>query len=320
MMNDKKDYNVMKFYFYFFKKNYKIISLNILFETVLPIVEINLYRILTEEVLEDIQNDKVVDMQKIQLIMQDVLQFFKYFILIIISKFINKLVVNLIIPQFRILSRRLIFENYLSDSENTKKNTSLIITLGAMPMALYNVYKSILKFVLPLIALHIYISYSIYALDKGKIFVITILYCMMNLFSLALMIIYQSKLSSKVWSQHGKLVEKYNQFYELQDTLSIESLNEKILKEEQMFEQKRFIFYKRLNFLVYWHMVMFLFFSFYISFLFYKTDNPFHTKKVITLFLFCGKYFSTLIRLSKLTIESFGRIRILNDSLSKAKQ
>ena len=83
MMNDKKNYNVMKFYFYFLKKNYKIISLNILFETVLPIIEINLYRILTEEVLEDIQNDKVVDMQKIQLIMQDVLQFFKYFILII---------------------------------------------------------------------------------------------------------------------------------------------------------------------------------------------------------------------------------------------
>lgn len=319
-MKDEKYYNVIQFYYNFFQQNYKIISLNILFETLLPIIEINLYRILTEEVLEDIQNDKVVDMQKIQLIMQDVLQFFKYFIFIIVSKFINKLLVNLIIPQFRIDSRRMIFKNYMMDSENTKKNTSLIITLGAMPMALYNVYKSILKFVLPLIALHIYISYSIYSLNKGKIFGIVSMYCIMNLFSIALMIIYQSKLSSKVWSMHGKLVEKYNQFYELQDTLSIESLNEKILKEEEVFEEKRFKFYKRLNLLVYWHMVTFLFFSFYISYLFYKTDNPFHTKKVITLFLFCGKYFSTLIRLSKLTIESFGRIRILNDSLSKAKQ
>ena len=318
-MKEDFNYNVIQFYLYFFRTNPIIITLNTFLETLLPIIEINLYRILTEEILEDIEKN-IENTAKLANIMKDLFNFFGYFLLIVFLKFANKIIVNLIIPQFRISSRKMILENYLKDTSNENQNTSLIITLNAMPMALYNVYKSMLKFILPLIALHFYVCYSIYNLNQPNIFKIVFIFCILNLVSIGTMVFFQSKLSSEIWSLHGTLVEHYNQFYAktMNDESDTYDMNhDDIYTEEKTFEEKRFDFYKKLNFIIYLHMFVFLIFSFYITSLFYKTNQLIETKKVITLFLFCGKYFSSLLSLSVLTIDSFGRIRILNKALEK---
>ena len=320
-MKDNISYSVIQFYTYFFKKNKLLIVINALMETIVPITEINLYRILTEEILDelDIGEDSITislnKNNKFQRIMNDLLHFFYYFLIIIVLKFINKIIVNLILPEFRITSRKMILENFIRHESGKAQNTSLVITLNAMPMALYNVYKSVLKFILPLVVLHLYICYSIYILGEQKIFLLVFLFCILNIASIANMIFYQSKLSSEVWSSHGYLVEEYNLFYanSSQDKQNLD----KIEKHEKEFEEKRFRFYKNLNFIIYTHMFVFMFFSFSIIYMFYHQSNISKTKKVITLFLFSGKYFATVLHLCRLTIDSFGRIRILNESLEK---
>jgi len=314
--------NLFSLYKLFFQQNKILVFFNVMLEMILPPIEITVFRWLAENFIENI------DKWKEKTLVSNIYRFKKYVVYLILIQcayFVNKLILNKLIPEFRILVREKILSNFVQEIEQQpgsteQSNIDLTITLNAMPKALYNFYNSILKFVLPLFVLFSYVSYSLYLYDR-EIAYFFMFYSILNISMSMSMVNFFSMDAAKNWEMQGDLVKEYDEVYSAKkiDRMQMNTITEEekatIVEEERTYEKKRFHYYRNLNFFIFYSISYFFCVISIVIYLFTK-KNPSKLQKVLTLLVFSARFFNTLLTRLTITVDAFGRLRKLNETLT----
>lgn len=313
--------DISRFFFRILSENKKLVLINVCLEIALPILEIILYRKIADDIIENLSSQK-----KYSILMSILLSFRGYiyfFFLLQFGYLYNKYIINLLIPRFRITVREKIMKEFVEkvkDDENNYKNIDLTIVLNAMPTALFQGYHSILKYIIPLICLLMFITIVIFRLDT-YIALISLTYSIVMITITYLMIKYLMNKAAFVWNMHGVLVKQYDTIYsEKLASFTIDELNslelDKIRKEEETFESERLKLFSMIHFFVFFYICSFFSFSIYIIYLFSKYQKKKDSlQKVCTLLFFSLKLLNTILLKTKMLVNSFGRLKVLNDKL-----
>ena len=128
--------------------------------------------------------------------------------------------------------------------------------------------------------------------------------------------------AAKNWEMQGDLVKKYVEVYsakkisrmQVNNTVTEED-KETIVEEERTYENKRFHYYRNLNFFIFYSISYFFCVISIVIYLFTK-KNPSKLQKVLTLLVFSARFFNTLLTRLTITVDAFGRLRKLNETLT----
>lgn len=302
---------IQNIYLQFFKKYPITVLLNVILELMLPLLEISLYRNIAVKIIDNLSTLKG---EKVVSTVFKFRKFVIYLILLQFGHFVNQYLVNVLIPKYQEFVRGKIISN--SIKTQNLDNIELTIKLNAMPLAFYQFYSSILKYILPLVVLFTYIFLSVFVIDK-TISLITFLYCFSNIVSIFIMIYIFSKKASNLWNHHGQLVQKYNEIYSEKTERDIQNLQkeetEELKEKELLFEKKRQKLYAIMNFFIFYFMTLFFIFTAIIIYLL-SIKKPSKLKTIIPLLFFSARFFNVILTRTTVTTNSFGKISILNEN------
>lgn len=311
--------NIQSIFKEFVLENKLLVFSNCFLEIVLPPLEISIFRNIAEKFIENIDKWKKQNFMK-NIIRFKIYLYLLFLILIQAAYFVNKFILNKLIPKFRILVRNKIMKDFVANAEQNE-NIDLTISLNAMPKALYNFYISIFKFIIPLFVLFGYICFSIFKIDR-KISSLMFFYSFFNILFTIYMTIQFSKESSTIWNKHGDLVKEYDNLYSEKkivrgqvNTMS-EKEKEQLVDAEQNFEKERFCFYRNINFFIFYSMMMFFITGCMIIFL-CRNKHGSTLQKLLTLFVFSARFYNTLLSRITIAVDAFGRLRILNQQITQ---
>ena len=118
--------NLFSLYKLFFQQNKILVFFNVMLEMILPPIEITVFRWLAENFIENI------DKWKEKTLVSNIYRFKKYVVYLILIQcayFVNKLILNKLIPEFRILVRKkfypILFKK-LNNNPHPRNNPILI--------------------------------------------------------------------------------------------------------------------------------------------------------------------------------------------------
>lgn len=312
--------NLQSLFLQFFQENKLLVLSNCVLEILLPPLEITIFRNIAENFIDNIEKWKKKSFAK-NIIKSNIYMYVMLLIMIQGAHFLNQYILNKMVPKFRILVRNKIMNNFV-ESVDEEENIDLTISLNAMPLALYNFYTSIFKFIIPLIVLFSYISFSIYKIDCQVSFFL-IMYSIINVLSTLIMTYNFSMESAKVWAKHGQLVKEYDKLYsekkivrgQVETTNSISEEEKKTLVDlETKFEKHRFKFYRNINFFIFYCMLIFFVTGSMTVFL-CRNKGTKHLQSLITLFVFSARFYTTLLSRMIMAVNAFGKLTILNQKM-----
>lgn len=314
-------------YFNFIYEHSGLIIQNLILEISLPILEISFYRILTKEIISKLKISTLIRT------IQGMKKYLFYLVALQLLQFYNKYLVNRLLPYFQIYIRKNLMQSLsMSDykriednySQNFNEyNTKLTINLNQLPLATYYAYDSILKYVVPLIALLSYITFSIFKMSV-KYSLISLFYLFFNIIVLYFFLFEFSKQYQLLYKSHSRLVAEYNFCFKRKYT---KFLNDKekgfifnkddasCLKEKEIvWEKQRFALNYKINSFIVIMIILFYIFSAFLIYVFMK-NYPTFLENLITLLIFSSRYYITILYRTYITVNSFGKLFDFQDTM-----
>ena len=325
--SEMKQNELNSLYLNFIYEHRGLIIQNFILEISLPILEISFYRILTKEVLSKLKISTLVRTIK------GMKKYFVYFVVLQLLQFYNKYLVNRLLPYFQIYIRKNLMQSLSSSDYKTiednftqnfnEYNTKLTINLNQLPLATYYAYDSILKYVVPLIALLSYITLSIFRMSV-KYSLISLFYLFFNIIVIYFFLFQYSKEYQLLYKSHSRLVAEYNFCFKRKYT---KFLNDKekgyifnrddasCLKDKEIiWEKQRFDLNYKINSFIVIMIILFYLFSGLLIYLFMKS-YPIYLENLITLLIFSSRYYITILYRTYITVNSFGKLFDFQDTM-----
>lgn len=275
--------------------NLSTFLLNILLEIMIPPLEIYLFTSLSKTLLKDIREKKLLTCKN--------RKYIGYLFLLQLLNYYNRQSFNQLQNPIRVTVRNKI----TTITENDADVKQLLLLF--MPLAILNSYKYILKYILPIVVLFIYLIFFM-CKYQPKVGLISILYVVISISYIYNRVKVLSCQAQEVFNLHGKCLKEYRETDNNKD-----NKDKKIKEAEQNFERERYNFIKNINCVIMYLNNMFYIFCFITVYSFALMKNC-NLESIVTMLLFTARYYSSLLLRTGLFIESMGRLRILNDTLS----